>query len=464
MSVASIELLRAAISGDLNRLRSLLAQGVDVNSANKANQTALMLATAFKRVDIVKYLVASGADVTLQDELGLTAADWARGDTRITQLFNAAPLSTVPRTPSVQVTNQVRTTNHDPKLGALSGAILRDRTSVNSAASVAAETPVIAEKVSVANDETAAETLKCPQPELIDHTVAPAAPPRPARVIEPGSGSELPKAPASFDIPVPHHLLMSPANRTLFRVSIVILLLVGGFLSYHLVTYVLSTRSSSGVKPEPAAIPVNAATKPTKSAPAVGGELAGAELFLPDAEYPPDAMVASGTVTVGIQVSRKGIVVKAEALDGDESLRSAAEKAALSSAFVPEKLENTSSLIEGTITYNFLKDHVKPREEFGFSIEAITPTNVSATAGGPLAGAERRLVIPKIPERVRVEQESTTVVVRVNRAGRVMSWRTLDGDTRLRAYLIKAARASTFDPDKLPGEGQVVGIITYKLQ
>lgn len=412
MSVASIELLRAAISGDLNRLRSLLAHGVDVNSANKANQTALMLATAFKRVEIVKYLVGSGADVTLQDELGLTAADWARGDTRITQLFNAAPLSTVPRTPSFQVTNQVRATNHDPKLGALSGAILRDRTSVNFA----------------------------------------------------GSGSELPKAPDSFDIPVPHPLLMSPANRTLFRVIIVILLLVGGFLSYHLVSYVLSTRSSSGVKPESATIPVNAATKPTKSAPAVGGELAGAELFLPDAEYPADAIVASGTVTVGIQVSRKGIVVKAEALDGDESLRSAAEKAALSSAFVPEKLENSSSLIEGTITYNFLKDDVKPREDFGFSIEAITPANVSATAGGPLAGAERRLVIPKIPERVRVEQESTTVVVRVNRAGRVMSWRSLDGDTRLRAYLIKAARASTFDPDKLPGEGQVVGIITYKLQ
>jgi Ankyrin repeats (many copies) len=401
MSVASIELLCAAVSGDLNRLRSLLAQGVDVNSSTKANQTALMLATAFKRVEIVKYLVAAGADVTLQDELGLTAADWARGDTRITQLF------------------------------------------------------------------TVDERLKHPLPELIDDTVAPAVPPRaPARVVEPDSDSELPKAPGSLDIPVPHALLMSRANRTLFRVGMVFLLLAGGFLSYHLVTSVLSTRTSSGGKPQPAPIQVEAATKPTKSAPAVGGELAGAALFLPDAEYPPDAIVASGTVTVGIQVSRKGIVVKAEALDGDESLRSAAEKAAWSSAFAPEKLENTSSLIDGTITYNFLKaNDVKPRvEEFGFSIEAITPTNVSATAGGPLAGAERRLVIPKIPERVRVEQESTTVVVRVNRAGRVMSWRPLDVDTRLRAYLIKAARASTFNPDKLPGEGQVVGIITYKFQ
>jgi hypothetical protein len=93
-----------------------------------------------------------------------------------------------------------------------------------------------------------------------------------------------------------------------------------------------------------------------------------------------------------------------------------------------------------------------------------TRSNVSASAGGPLAGAERKLVIPKIPKSLRVEQESATVVVRVNRAGRVMSWRPLDGDESFRAYLIKAARSSTFDPAKLSGEGQVVGFITYKFE
>jgi hypothetical protein len=255
---------------------------------------------------------------------------------------------------------------------------------------------------------------------------------------------------------------MSPAIRTLVRVSIVVLLIVGGFGAYHFLTLVLSTRTSS-VKPESASVPANAATNLTKSAPVVSGELVGTELFLPDAQYPPNATVASGNVTVGIIVSRKGVVVHAETFDGNETLRSAAEKAAWSSAFAPEKLVDKDELIEGTITYSFWKsNHSKP--EFVAITDVIDGRKVSATVGGPLAGAERKLVIPKIPRGVTIEQESATVVVRVNRAGRVMSFRPLNAEERLRTYLIKAARASTFDPAKLPTDGQVVGIITYKFQ
>ena len=76
MSVASVELLRAAASGDLKRLREILVQGADINGTTKANQTALMLAAAFKRIEIVEYLVLAGADVNVQDELGLSASDW----------------------------------------------------------------------------------------------------------------------------------------------------------------------------------------------------------------------------------------------------------------------------------------------------------------------------------------------------------------------------------------------------
>src|SRR6185369_10742751 len=124
-------------------------------------------------------------------------------------------------------------------------------------------------------------------------------------------------------------------------------------------------------------------------------------------------------------------------------------------------------LINGTITYDFLKPKEgmpPPAPEFGFSTDVSTRSNVSASAGGPLAGAERKLVIPKIPKSVTVEQDSATVVVRVNRAGRVMSWRPLNGEESLRAYLIKAARSSTFNPEKLSGEGNVVGYITYKFE
>ena len=466
MSVASVELLRAAASGDLNRLRALLVQGVDVNSTNKAHQTALMLAAAFKRIEIVEYLVFVGADVNVQDELGLTAADWARQDTRIIQLINDPSLSSGPPTAVVHTNRQ-----QAPSLGRLTGSINRDHASVNSAvgAAVARETPVIPEPVSIANEETVDRTLMAARPTLADDdTLAPAASAGTGARVSPRdvvsrSVRELVKTASRLDIPLPQVPPMSPAMRTMLRVSIVVLLGVGAYGTYQFVTFFLGTRTSSDVKPDSASAPVNEVTKPT---PAVSGELAGTELFLPDPEYPPDATVATGNVTVGIKVSRKGIVVKAHALDGDKSLRSAAEKAALSSAFAPEKLKDKGSLIDGTITYNFVKppESKSQAPDFGFLTDATTPTNVSATAGGPLAGAERKLAIPKIPKNMRIEQKSATIVVRVSRAGKVMSWRPLEGDARFRSYLIKAARSSTFDPAKLPSETPVVGFITYKFQ
>ena len=414
MSLASVQLLRAAATGDLDRLRTLLVQGVAVNSTNKANQTALMLAAGFKRLEIVECLVLAGADVNVKDELGFTAADWARGDIRITRLLKAQPVSV-----AHQNSQQAAT------LGGVAGAIQRDHTSVNSAfaAAVALETTAIA--------------------------------------------GEKPETDSEEEIRLPQVQPMSPAMRTLVRVSILVLLIVGSFGAYHFVTSIFSNRTSTSVKTEPASAPVNAATKPAKAAPAVGGALAGAELFVPDAPYPADATVASANVAVAIQVSRKGIVVKAEALDNDESLSRAAEKAALSSAFAPEKLVDKGELIAGTITYNFVKpDDRKP--EFGLITDSAnnvsTGSNVSAAVGGPLAGAERNLAIPKIPKWVTVEQPSATVVVRVNRSGRVMSYRPLDAEGSVRNYLIKAVRASTFDPKKLPTDGQVVGTITYKFQ
>lgn len=440
MSVAALELLRAAASGDLNRLRALVAQGISINSTNKANQTALILAVAFKQIEIVKYLVAAGADVNIEDELGLTAIDWAQRDSRITQLLN----TTTSQQPAL-VGSPSPSTN---VLEGVAGAILRDHTS-NSA--VPRSTTVTKPAPIVAN------TLTCPHAELSSDTAVPATS---SQAVDSGFGVD--------NIQLPRRAPMSPAIRTLYRICIVVCLLAGAFLNYHLAASVVSTLTSNSVKPDPAPIPVNAAAKPTKSAPKVSNELAAAELYVPDAEYPSDATVASDNVNVRVQVSLKGIVVKAEAVDGDESLRGAAEKAALTSAFDPDKMQSDNSLINGTITYNFLKpdDMNRNNQDFGLIGDAaVTPNNVSATAGGPLAGAERKLVVPKIPRWVTVQQKSATVVVRVNhKAGRVMSWRSLDADDRLRSYVIKAARNSTFNPDKLSGDTNVVGIITYKFQ
>jgi hypothetical protein len=79
-------------------------------------------------------------------------------------------------------------------------------------------------------------------------------------------------------------------------------------------------------------------------------------------------------------------------------------------------------------------------------------------------GAERKLEIPPVPSKLHVGKVAVTVVVRVSRTGRVLGWRPLNADSRLRPWMIKGARASTFDPTKLPGEGDVVGTITYRFQ
>jgi len=463
MSVVTFEFLRAAALGDINRLRALLVQGVDINSTNKANQTALMLAAAFNHADIVKFLLAAGANVNCQDDLGLTAADWAQEQNEIVELINSSERSRVSgdkegipanSTPLTRPPAQMSIGEDSPNSMELGSVILRaekryaQTASPQLTATAAAKAPVVAEPVRVENDDTV-DSVKGSQPDdmLATRTHQPqnlvGEPPKPSRV-----AIELPQA----------QLTRSPVTRTLFRVSIVLFLLVAGFLSYHLLT-----RRTNNPQPEP--VPVHAAVKPTKSAPVIGGELTGAELFLPDAEFPPDATVESGNVTVGIQVSRKGIVVSAKPLDGDESLRSAAVKAAKSSAFVPAKLQSRNSLVKGTITYNFVKtsDSNQQAGAFGFTADA-SPTEVVATAGGPLAGAERQLAIPPVPSKIKVAKEAVTVVVRVNRAGRVVSWRPLKIDARLRSWVIRGARASTFDPTKLPGEGDVVGIIIYRFQ
>src|SRR5690349_23953607 len=130
MSVVTLEFLRAAALGDINRLRALLAQGVDINSTNRANQTALMLAAAFKQTEIVKFLLTAGANVNCHDELGLTAADWAQQQAEIIQLINSAdrlrgPVHDPKPTQSPQIPPQERADSDGSGSAELGSVILR---------------------------------------------------------------------------------------------------------------------------------------------------------------------------------------------------------------------------------------------------------------------------------------------------------------------------------------------------
>src|SRR5215813_14509239 len=58
-------------------LERLLAEHCDINAANHAGQTALMMAALFGRTETVKLLMTHGADPSLMDAAGNTAVGLA---------------------------------------------------------------------------------------------------------------------------------------------------------------------------------------------------------------------------------------------------------------------------------------------------------------------------------------------------------------------------------------------------
>jgi hypothetical protein len=188
--------------------------------------------------------------------------------------------------------------------------------------------------------------------------------------------------------------------------------------SYKLVSYLLGPKQTESLQTQSTTAAIPKPTPVAAAAPIVGGELAGAELYLPDVQYPADVEPGqAANVTVNVRVSAKGIVFAANATGGQEPFRTIAEKAAKSAAFSPEKLQGKGSVVDSTITYSFAsKQAPQTNTPTGLSV----PGKVSAVAGGPLAGAAVMLALPEYSHTARNEGAAgeVTVVVRVTRSAR----------------------------------------------
>ena len=83
------EFLEACKQGNIEDVKRLLEQNVDVNAKDNYGQTALMLAEGEGHTEIVEILIDNGADVNAKDIYGKTALMWAaiNGHTEIVEIL-----------------------------------------------------------------------------------------------------------------------------------------------------------------------------------------------------------------------------------------------------------------------------------------------------------------------------------------------------------------------------------------
>jgi len=67
----------AVVNGHLEIVKELMAAGAHINERSRHNRTPLMHAAKHGHTDIVIYLIQYGADISLVDRNGMSAADLA---------------------------------------------------------------------------------------------------------------------------------------------------------------------------------------------------------------------------------------------------------------------------------------------------------------------------------------------------------------------------------------------------
>jgi ankyrin repeat protein len=70
--------MRAASTGDIDTVRQLALDGVEINGQSPNGTTALIAAVKNGQKETAFELIELGADISLADSEGLTAIEWAK--------------------------------------------------------------------------------------------------------------------------------------------------------------------------------------------------------------------------------------------------------------------------------------------------------------------------------------------------------------------------------------------------
>jgi TonB family protein len=156
-----------------------------------------------------------------------------------------------------------------------------------------------------------------------------------------------------FNSPAIHPLFNSPAANDWAQPTVWVLVTImvagGASIGYLINSYLWRENGSRA----PIAAQIEQPENARKDSPKIDGALSGMEVNVPEPDYPVKAKTegVSGTVTVRVQVNKKGRVISARSSSGDWRLRAAAVEAAQKATFSAEKLAGRGAI--GTITYVF---------------------------------------------------------------------------------------------------------------
>jgi ankyrin repeat protein len=109
-------LLVAAFNGNRMTARTLLSAGADANAADSTGVTALMAAAAFGRIEVVELLIAAGADLELKDQAEETALAKAK------RAGHLAVVERLTRAGAIDPDTAAENSNTDPADGPAAGA------------------------------------------------------------------------------------------------------------------------------------------------------------------------------------------------------------------------------------------------------------------------------------------------------------------------------------------------------